>query len=320
MEEILRKIPGVLLHRGRLHRRQVGSARPTTTSRATAATPRRSRSCSTRAGSPTRICWRSGSSACTIPTTSNRQGNDVGTQYRSAIFVTSPEQRQTALAVKERVQQSGKWKRPLVTEISRGGRLHPRRGLPPGLPAEEPPRLHLPLPARLTGAGPAERVGRRQGSVAISVSRLGGRDMKGHASARPASRAAVFLGVAGLVALAARRAWGRAPPLRPPARLPDPRDRRSREEPETISLEDLLNATVSTATKSVLTLEQTPSIVSVFRRDDIERLGAHQLIDLLRFVPGFLRGLLARSSATSPSGACTPPRPTTSWCCWTACR
>ena len=60
------------------------------------------------------------------------------------------------------------------------------------------------------------------------------------------------------------------------------------EERETISLEDLLNATVSTATKSVLTLEQTPSIVSVFRRDDIEKLGARQLIDLLRFVPGFL--------------------------------
>jgi outer membrane receptor protein involved in Fe transport len=60
------------------------------------------------------------------------------------------------------------------------------------------------------------------------------------------------------------------------------------EEQETISLEDLLNATVSTATKSVLTLEQTPSIVSVFRRDDIERLGARQLIDLLRFVPGFV--------------------------------
>ncbi len=67
-----------------------------------------------------------------------------------------------------------------------------------------------------------------------------------------------------------------------------PGDPGADEEAETISLEDLLNATVSTATKSVLTLEQTPSIVSVFRRDDIERLGARQLIDLLRFVPGFL--------------------------------
>jgi outer membrane receptor protein involved in Fe transport len=56
---------------------------------------------------------------------------------------------------------------------------------------------------------------------------------------------------------------------------------------EQLSLEDLLNPTVFTATKSVLTLEQTPSIVSVFRREDIERLGVRQLIDLLRFVPGF---------------------------------
>jgi peptide methionine sulfoxide reductase msrA/msrB len=55
------------------------------------------------------------------PTTPNRQGNDVGTQYRSAIFVTSPEQRQVALAVKERVGKSGKWSRPIVTEITDAG-------------------------------------------------------------------------------------------------------------------------------------------------------------------------------------------------------
>jgi peptide methionine sulfoxide reductase msrA/msrB len=55
------------------------------------------------------------------PTTSNRQGNDVGTQYRSAIFATSPEQRKVAQAVKERVDRSGKWKRPIVTEIVDAG-------------------------------------------------------------------------------------------------------------------------------------------------------------------------------------------------------
>ena len=51
------------------------------------------------------------------PTTRNRQHNDVGTQYRSAIFYTNDAQRETAGRVKEQVDQSGKWKRPIVTEI-----------------------------------------------------------------------------------------------------------------------------------------------------------------------------------------------------------
>src|SRR3989442_3861114 len=42
------------------------------------------------------------------PTTLNRQGNDVGTQYRSAIFPQTPEQRSTAERVKERVKASGR--------------------------------------------------------------------------------------------------------------------------------------------------------------------------------------------------------------------
>jgi peptide methionine sulfoxide reductase msrA/msrB len=53
------------------------------------------------------------------PTTLNRQGNDVGSQYRSAIFYTSEEQRKTAEEVKARVDKSGKWKRPLTTEIAK---------------------------------------------------------------------------------------------------------------------------------------------------------------------------------------------------------
>jgi len=51
------------------------------------------------------------------PTTLNRQGNDVGTQYRSAIFPQTPEQAEVAERVKARAQTSGHWKRPITTSI-----------------------------------------------------------------------------------------------------------------------------------------------------------------------------------------------------------
>lgn len=51
------------------------------------------------------------------PTTLNRQGNDVGTSYRSAIFYHDETQRQVAEKVKARVDKSGAWKRPVVTAI-----------------------------------------------------------------------------------------------------------------------------------------------------------------------------------------------------------
>jgi peptide methionine sulfoxide reductase msrA/msrB len=57
------------------------------------------------------------------PTTKDRQGNDVGTQYRSAIFYTSDAQKKTALAVKERAQK--KWKNPIVTEITAASKWWP---------------------------------------------------------------------------------------------------------------------------------------------------------------------------------------------------
>jgi peptide methionine sulfoxide reductase msrA/msrB len=55
------------------------------------------------------------------PTTLNRQGNDVGTQYRSVIFYTDEAQRIVAEEVKAKVNASGKWESPVVTAIVPAG-------------------------------------------------------------------------------------------------------------------------------------------------------------------------------------------------------
>ncbi len=55
------------------------------------------------------------------PTTPNRQGLDIGTQYRSVIFYYDEKQRETAIKSKESLEESGKFRKKIVTEISKAG-------------------------------------------------------------------------------------------------------------------------------------------------------------------------------------------------------
>jgi peptide-methionine (S)-S-oxide reductase len=59
------------------------------------------------------------------PTTLNRQGNDVGTQYRSVIFYHNEEQKKLAEKYKEELNKSGAWDKPIVTEISPFTKFYP---------------------------------------------------------------------------------------------------------------------------------------------------------------------------------------------------
>jgi peptide-methionine (S)-S-oxide reductase len=59
------------------------------------------------------------------PTTLNRQGADVGTQYRSAIFYHSPRQKEVAEEVIAEIAEAGLWKNPIVTEVTELDTFYP---------------------------------------------------------------------------------------------------------------------------------------------------------------------------------------------------
>jgi len=123
MEEIIRKIPGVV-------KTTVGYSGGTT------ADPTYEEVCTGSTGHAESIQVEFDSSRLSYenlldyffrmhdPTTLNRQHNDVGTQYRSAIFYTSEAQKQTAEAVKARWAKSGKFNRPITTEITAAGKFY----------------------------------------------------------------------------------------------------------------------------------------------------------------------------------------------------
>lgn len=123
MEEIIRKIPGVI-------ETKVGY------SGGTIANPTYEQVCTGRTGhaeaiqiifDPTKLSYEQLLGfffRMHDPTTRNQQHNDVGTQYRSAIFYTSEEQHQTAERIKAQVDKSGKFKRPIVTEIAKASEFY----------------------------------------------------------------------------------------------------------------------------------------------------------------------------------------------------
>jgi peptide methionine sulfoxide reductase msrA/msrB len=123
MEEIIRKIPGVI-------KTTVGYSGGTT------ADPTYEAVCTGGTGhaeaiqvvyDPTRLSYEALLNyffRMHDPTTLNRQHNDVGTQYRSAIFYNSEAQHQTAERVKTQWNKSGKFNRPITTEIAQATKFY----------------------------------------------------------------------------------------------------------------------------------------------------------------------------------------------------
>jgi peptide methionine sulfoxide reductase msrA/msrB len=124
MEEVLRKIPGVL-------ETSVGYTGGTTKN------PTYEQICTGRTGhaealkivfDPAKITFEQVLSyffRMHDPTTLNQQHNDIGTQYRSAIFYQSDEQKAAAEKVKAQFDKSGRFRRPIVTEITKASEYYP---------------------------------------------------------------------------------------------------------------------------------------------------------------------------------------------------
>ena len=130
MQDLIRKQPGVVVDPRRLHRRP---ERPRDLPQPPRATPRPSRSSTTRRR-PTTATSLEFFFQIHDPTTKNRQGNDVGTSYRSAIFYTDDEQKRVALDTIADVDASGLWPGKVVTEVTPAVRLLGGRAGASGLP------------------------------------------------------------------------------------------------------------------------------------------------------------------------------------------
>ena len=77
------------------------------------------------------------------PTLRNRQGPDVGPQYRAALVPVSAEQRAVAAAYLKQMKASGKWKRPIVTEIERHRKFYPAEAYHQDFMVENPNHAYI---------------------------------------------------------------------------------------------------------------------------------------------------------------------------------
>jgi len=91
------------------------------------------------------------------PTTRNRQGNDVGASYRSAIFYVDDEQRRVAEDTIADVEASGLWPGKVVTEVAPAGPFWEAEPEHQDYLERYPQRVHVPLPPPGLGAAPSQR-------------------------------------------------------------------------------------------------------------------------------------------------------------------